>query len=62
MHSLHVLVGFVNIALFSVAGTEAWKKMSKTQAHAEALKPMEPSGSEIHFIYSPLSIPYEQLL
>lgn len=28
---------------------EVWKKISKTQADAKALKPMEPSESEIHF-------------
>lgn len=37
---------------------EVWRKMSKAQADAKALKPMEPSEGEIHFS---ISVPYGQL-
>ena len=37
---------------------EVWRKTSKAQADAKALKPMEPSEGEIHFS---ISVPYGQL-
>lgn len=46
---------FLVILFFSVPGMEVWKKTSKTQPDAKALKPMEPSESETS---SSLLVPY----